>query len=203
MAGIEPWCISTHISRAAEVDFNDAKSRQLLGGQVDELLARVREEYQRHGISYPPAVFIKNNSGTYGIAVMTASSGDEVRQAGRKTRVKMQTGKGKTRVSEVILQEGIPTRDSIDGFPMEPVIYMVGYTPVGGFYRLHRERGDIENLNVRGMEFHRLCFHQVADRAPEELGSRCRDAASLLMVYGTLGRLAALALGMEMKELED
>jgi glutamate--cysteine ligase len=199
---IDPWRVATCISRTAEVDFNDEKSRGKLAEEVDELLGCIREQYEQRGVDDEPFVFIKHNAGTYGMAQMTARSGDEVRNASRKTRVKMTTGKGRARVSEVLIQEGIPTADRMEGSPMEPVIYMVGQTPVGGFYRLHRGRTDTENLNVRGMEFRRLCFHQVADRRPESLDDRCEDAASLLMVYGTLARLAALALGMEMKKPE-
>ena len=137
------------------------------------------------------------------MAIMKAESGNEVREARRKTRVKMKTGKGRRPVSDVFLQEGIPTRDSFEGSPMEPVIYMVGDRPVGGFYRLHRGRSESDNLNVRGMEFKRLCFHKVAEKRPESLDDACEDSTSLLLVYGTMARLAALALGMEMKEIEE
>ena len=78
-----------------------------------------------------------------------------------------------------------------------------GRTPVGGFYRLHKSRSESENLNVRGMEFHRLCFHQVSEKKPEKLDDRCEDAGQLLNVYGTLGKIAVLAVAIEMKELEE
>lgn len=201
-AGIDPWRISTHVSWCSEVDFKVESSKEKLAGHVDKLLAKIKNEYDKRGISEEPFVFIKHNAGTYGMAMMTARSGDEVRKAVRKTRVKMQTGKGKTTVSEVMVQEGIPTRDLMGNFPMEPVIYMVGEHPVGGFYRLHRQRTESESLNVRGMEFRKLCFHQVAQKHPASLDDRCEDAASLLQVYGALARLSVLALGMEMKELE-
>lgn len=37
----------------------------------------------------------------------------------------------------VIIQEGVPTFESID----EPVVYMIDRFVVGGFYRMHAERG--------------------------------------------------------------
>ncbi len=134
---------------------------------------------------------------------MTVESGEQIINAARKTRVKMKTGKGKVRVEEVMVQEGVPTLDMHEGFPMEPVIYIVGDRPVGGFFRLHRERTGIQNLNVRGMEFRRLCFHKVSEQRPEKLDDRCEDAASLMLVYGTMARLASLALGIEMKEITE
>lgn len=203
LVGIDPWCISTYVSWAGKVDFMDKASREKVAAEVEEQIPYIRAEYSCRGINEEPLVFIKNDAGTYGMAVMTARSGDDVRRAARKTRVKMGTGKGRVPVTEVLIQEGIPTRDCMEDSPMEPVIYMVGDRPVGGFYRLHRERTELENLNVKGMEFHRLCFHQVSERHPESLDDRCEDAASLLLVYGTLGRIAALAMSMELEELED
>lgn len=203
VAGIDPWTISTRVDRVTEMDFNDEKSRERLAQTVDRVLAEIRADNESHGESSEPYVFIKNNSGTYGIAVMTARSGDEVRKASHKTRTKMSTAKGRQPVTELLVQEGIRTMDSMDGFPMEPVIYTVGLKPVGGFYRLHRKRSDSENLNVAGMEFKKLCFHKVAEEHPEHLDDGCEEAEDLLSAYGALARLAALALGMEMKKLEE
>jgi glutamate--cysteine ligase len=203
VAGIDPWTISTRVARVMDMDFNDEGSRERLAEEVDRLLAGIREDDARHGEGAEPYVFIKNNAGTYGIAVMTARSGDEVRNASHKTRTKMSTAKGRRPVTEVIVQEGIRTMDSMDGFPMEPVIYMVGPRAVGGFYRLHRKRNDFENLNIAGMEFKKLCFHEVAGHHPEHLDDQCEAEPDLLYSYGTLARLAVLALGEEMKNLRE
>ncbi|MFO8057936.1 MAG: glutamate--cysteine ligase [bacterium] len=203
VAGIDPWCISSRFEVCEDADFDDEKKRDLLAVKVDTLLEKIQKDYDERGIPDEPFVFIKNNAGTYGIAVMLVRSGDDVINATHKTRTKMRTGKGKTRVNQVLLQEGIPTRDQLDGSPMEPVIYTVGDRPVGGFYRLHRKRSEFQNLNVRGMEFRRMCFHQAETPAPEALEEGCRDAADLLSVYGTLARLACLALAREEKEMNS
>lgn len=200
---IDPWCVSTRFRVCEDADFDDDDKREKLAAQVDEMIGQIYQDYKERGIDDVPFVFIKNNAGTYGMAVMLARSGDEIRNAGRKTKTKMRTGKGKTRVNQVLLQEGIPTRDHHEGSPMEPVIYTVGDKPVGGFYRLHRKRSEFQNLNVRGMEFRRLCFHQLETQAPEALEEGCEDAAGLLSVYGTLARLACLALAREEKEMDQ
>jgi glutamate--cysteine ligase len=203
VAGIDPWWISTQVGWKGQVDFDDPASREGLAGEVDKVLGEIGRAYRERGIGDEPFVFIKNNAGTYGMAVMIARSGDEIRKASHQTRTKMRTGKGHTRVGEVLIQEGIPTRDSLQGSPMEPVIYLVGEHPVGGFYRLHRDRNPFESLNVRGMEFHKLCFHQVEDQDPESLDDECEDAGALLDVYGALARLACLAMTIEFQEMED
>jgi glutamate--cysteine ligase len=203
VSGIDPWCLSTSVSVEKDIDFNEESSRKRLAAAVDSMIEKIKSDYDTHSIDEVPRVFVKNNAGTYGIAVMTVKSGDEIINAARKTRVKMKTGKGKVKVNEVMIQEGVPTQDMHEGNPMEPVIYIVGDRPIGGFFRLHRERTFVQNLNVRGMEFRRLCFHQVSEQHPEKLDDRCEDSASLMLVYGTMARLASLALGIEMKEITE
>ena len=40
----------------------------------------------------------------------------------------------------------------------EPVIYAFGSNLVGGFYRLHEDKNNSENLNSPGMTFHPIPF---------------------------------------------
>ena len=55
-------------------------------------------------------------------------------------------------VSEVIIQEGVPTYERMNDAVAEPVVYMIDRYVVGGFYRVHAERGIDENLNAPGVE---------------------------------------------------
>jgi glutamate--cysteine ligase len=202
LVGLDPALISTRVAWVGGVDFDDGASRDRVAAKVEDLIAEIRADYRARGIPEEPFVFIKNDAGTYGMAVMTARSGDEVRKATHRTRTKMRMGKGRSAVSTVLIQEGLITRDLHEGSPMEPVIYLVGAHPVGGFYRIHRERSPVESLNVRGMEFRKLCFHETGDGEMEPAGPDCHDAGAALAVYGVLARLAALALGREGKRME-
>jgi len=204
LIGIHPRRLVPLTDYAANVDFETAEGRETLAQKVEVLLARWREQPLDPvppGAADEPFVFIKDNSGTYGMAIMTVSSGDEVRRASHRTRTKMKLGKGRSPVKEVILQEGIITRDSLAGCPMEPVIYLVGDRPVGGFFRVHCQRTDRQNLNVQGMTFETLCFHEVENQPQEVIDDQCGSPADLFLVYGTLGRIAAIALALEVKEL--
>ena len=52
---------------------------------------------------------------------------------------------------ELILQEGIPSSlFEREGVSMEPVIYMVGSRPAGGFLRIHEKKDHRQNLNRPG-----------------------------------------------------
>ena len=56
-------------------------------------------------------------------------------------------------VSEVIVQEGIYTYETMNGAVCEPVVYMMDRFVIGGFFRVHEGRGADENLNAGGMVF--------------------------------------------------
>lgn len=144
--------------RVADVDFKTRAGLEPVAAAVETVLAETRRWNEEHHVDEPPAAIIKSNYGTYGMAVMSVSSPDEVTQMNRKTINKMQIGKGKVQTTEVIVQEAIPTDDQIDGCPAEPVIYLIDGTPVGAFYRHHCERGNKYNLNVSGMSFEPICL---------------------------------------------
>jgi glutamate--cysteine ligase len=42
-------------------------------------------------------------------------------------------------VSEVIIQEGVYTFESINDAVAEPVVYMMDHFVIGGFYRVHTQ----------------------------------------------------------------
>ena len=184
-----------------DADFESEAGREALARKVEAMLRQLIEQSRPQDRNGEPFVFIKDNSGTYGMAIMSVTSGDEVRRASHKTRTRMKLGKGRSPVTEVIIQEGVVTRDSLAGCPMEPVLYLVGDQPVGGFFRVHCSRSDRQNLNVSGMTFNTLCFHEVEGQPQEIMDDQCGQPADLFLVYGTLGRIAAIALAEEIKAL--
>jgi glutamate--cysteine ligase len=97
----------------------------------------------------------------------------------------------------VLVQEGVPTFESINGAVAEPVVYMIDHFVVGGFYRVHTGRGVNENLNAPGMHFVPLAFEEPctlpdADAQPDAPVNR-------FYTYGVLARLAALAATLELE----
>ena len=84
---------------------------------------------------------------------MTARSGDEVFEMSKNIRKKMNTIKGGSVNTEVIIQEGVPTIDKFEGNSAEPMIYMINASPVGNIYRVNDTKDHYENLNATGMGF--------------------------------------------------
>ena len=69
---------------------------------------------------------------------------------------------------------------------------------VGGFYRVHAERGVDENLNAPGASFVPLAFAESGHlpRPGEKPGA---SAPNRFYMYGVIGRLAMLAASYELE----
>ncbi len=197
---VDPWLITPLSEVETGVDLSDEICLRRLKDTADRLLDRVREKYRRHGIARAPYLFVKNDAGTYGMGVTHIDSGDAFLKLNRKTKNKLESSKGGSKVSEYLLQEGIPTADLYRGKPIEPVVYLVGGENVGTFFRIHEEKNELENLNAPGMAFACLCFHKVkpsANGKTYQLSYENRD--QLFTVACLLGRIASLASVLELK----
>lgn len=193
LAGIDPWLIDPIFRNCGEIDFQKRAGEDCLVTYVDEVLDAMARKYAEHGIAREPFVVIKADAGTYGMAIMTVSSTAEVRELNRKQRTRMAHTKEGRAVTRVLVQEGVPTLETrgTPPAPAEPVIYTVGPSVVGGFYRVHGERGPTENLNAPGMHFEPL---DETETAPETASPR-------FYAYGVVARLALLAAARELEEV--
>ena len=193
IAKVDPFLMRVETEEYMHFDINSEESRESLAKQVDAMIARLKADYVQRGIDQEPFVFVKNNAGTYGLAVIRVGSGDEVRQWTYKSRKKMKAAKGGRDVEEVIIQEGVPSIVSDEGASAEPVIYMIGCELAGGFLRTHSEKSSTESLNSPGAVYKRLCVSDLAVRpqgCPQE------------NVYGWSAKLGLLAIAMEAQEMK-
>lgn len=190
--GIDPWLITTRFDSVEGLDFDTGQGLDKLALSVDNVLAQIGRDYKERGIDKQPMVFIKHNSGTYGRSIMTAHSGAELLAMNRREKNKMNVSKGGVQVHSVVVMEGIPTDLKEDDQTAEPVIYLAGSDPVGGFLRMNPNKDAEGNLNSPGAHFKPLCFANLF-RSPN------RDNVILEHLYGALGRLSTLANGREMQ----
>lgn len=200
MIGIDPWRINPEYRTCGQIDFKERTGEECLAEKVDELLVRIGEKYREYDIDETPFVVVKADAGTYGMGVMTVKDASEVKGLNRRQRNKMSVIKEGLQVQEVIIQEGVHTFETLEGAVAEPVIYMMDRYVVGGFYRVHTERGRDENLNAPGMSFQSLAFDTScsvpdADQAPDAPPNR-------FYAYGVVARLASLAASVEIEENE-
>ncbi len=197
---LDPWLINPQFRNCGELDFRKREGEDCLVRNVEALLASVQKKYDEYAIDMAPFVIIKADAGTYGMGIITVSSVDEVQSLNRKQRSKMSAMKGGTSISKVILQEGVYTFETLgeQGAVAEPVVYMIDHFVVGGFYRVHTERGINENLNAPGMHFEPLAFVEPCN-TPDR--TREPDAEpNRFYAYGVIGRLAMLAAARELAE---
>jgi glutamate--cysteine ligase len=199
LVAIDPWLVNPHFSQCGKVNFAEKEGEDCLAANVEFVLGEVREKYAQYGITEPPFAIVKADAGTYGMGIMTVKSPDEMRNLNRKTRNKMAVIKEGQPVNEVIIQEGVYTFESVDGAVAEPVVYMMDQFVVGGFYRVHTDRGIDENLNSPGARDAPLAF-ETASHTPD-CGGKPGDPPNRFYTYGVVARLAALAAAIEVEEL--
>ncbi len=197
--GMDPWHFTGRFSLVNEVNFDDPVSREKIAKAVEVMIQQISADYQKFGIQATPSVFLKNNAGTYGLGVIRVNNGEEVRTLNQKNRKQMRVGKGSVSIGSILLQEGIPTLDRVNGHVAEPVIYLAGNRPVGGFYRMNEEKGDLDNLNSKGMHFSHSCLHDEIHF--QDLAWSPDLAAGLSRLYHVLGTIASLAAGLEINDL--
>jgi glutamate--cysteine ligase len=131
---------------------------------------------------------------------MTVKDGAEVRTLSRKQRNKMAVVKEGLQVTDIMVQEGVYTFESVNDAVAEPVIYMIDRYVVGGFYRVHTERGVDENLNAPGMHFVPLAFEDTCLLPDREAQPGC--STNRFYAYGVIARLALLAAAQELEKSE-
>lgn len=185
---INPFHFTIPTQAHHNFDVTDVSSLKKLAEKVDEFIAKLKQDYKDHNIESEPFAFVKNNAGTYGMAVLTAKSGQDVLDWNNRARTKMKASKGGRGVSEVIIQEGIPSIIKSEDTTAEPAIYMLGCELAGGFLRAHHKKGPHENLNSPGAVYKRLC---VADLKINVEGLPMEN------VYGWVAKLGFLAIAKE------
>ena len=198
MLGIDPWLINPLFTKVEAVDFNEDVGLETLRAAVDATLTKVRRKYKEYGINEKPWVVVKADNGTYGMGIMTVRDVKELDDLSRKTRNKMAIIKDGQAVHDVIVQEGVLTRERVQEAVAEPVVYMMDRYVVGGFYRMHAERGTDENLNIPGASYVPLAFEH-STHMPQPGARPGASAPNRFYIYGVIARLAMLAASYELE----
>ena len=117
-------------------------------------LNKINQKYHNLGIDREPVVFIKNDSGTYGLGILSVRSGEELLSLSNRKMKKLMYSKGGVDVENFLIQEGIPTvLKNEQGAPVEPVVYLVDGQASSWFYRINSKKSDIDNLNSPSAQF--------------------------------------------------
>lgn len=195
--GLDPWLFSAYFVAVSDVNIHEDADRKRVAEAAEILFDRIAVKYAQYGIEEKPFVFMKADSGTYGMGIHVLASPDEIQDINRKVRNKLHKGKHSQVIGKYLLQEGIPSVVRHEGHMAEPCFYHVGSDLVGGFLRVHAERSSRDNLNAAGMTF-----------APLTVTGQDRDglfpewpSGQDVDLFAAISRLAALAAGQELQWL--
>ena len=187
--GIDPWTVTVETCLVENVDFDVPEDRKRASECAKKVLAKVTEKYHEHGISDDPTIFIKSNSGTYGMAVINLKDIDSLILMNSGNRKRLRVTKGGVPVRDVVVQEGVPTIiKTRENHSAEPVIYMVEDDVAGVFYRVNTEKSETENLNSKGMKF-------------EEFDNTVEGINTIPDVFTFISKIAVIAAGYEIEKI--
>ncbi len=190
LLGMDPWLINPMFSGVASMSVQGEGGLENVQTQTDALLVKLRRKYKEFGIQEKPFVVVKSDAGDDMGQLMS------VRDA--KDLPELLTRRSGPPLGEVMIQEGVPTHERVNSAVAEPVVYMIDRYVVGGFYRVHAERGRDESLSAPGASFVPLAFAESSHlpRPGERPGA---SAPNRFYMYGVIARLAMLAASYELE----
>ena len=184
LLGVDPWLINPMFLTCTDGD---------LAACVDTLLAKIKKKYKEYGITDKPFVVVKTNHSSLadkqaGSSVMMLRQSSELKE---HKDIAVFSG-------ELVVQEGVLTKERMNDAVAEPVVYMMDRYVIGGFYRVHADRGMDENLCSPGSRYVPLAFAEGTE-LPQPGLKPGASAPNRFYMYGVIGRLAMLAASYELE----
>jgi glutamate--cysteine ligase len=161
---IDEFYLTSLVKNCSNINFKTSTGIDCIATNTEKTLHLLRDKYKQHDIKLEPYVIIKSNSGTYGMSVMAAKSGEDIYQMNKKRRNKMSAGKGGIITNEVMIQEGIETIEKYQDLTAETMAYSVAAKPVSLIYRTHENKDSKSNLNSPGMRFSEIKNGQIKSK---------------------------------------
>ena len=199
LIGVDHWLINPLFDRCGGIDLGTDDGIEALKARVDTLLARVKKKYKEYGIKERPFVVVKADNLGGSAGLMSVRDSKDVAAMAHKARDV--AGNPFQGPQELILQEGVLTLERMNDAVAEPVVFMMDRYVVGGFYRIHAERGIDEDLNAPGSSFVPLAFDQ-STHLPQPGVRPGASAPNRFYMYGVIGRLAMLAASYELESTD-
>ncbi|MDZ7921843.1 glutamate--cysteine ligase [Rhodoferax sp.] len=195
LIGVDPWLINPMFDKYGVVDLVTPAGIDALVQRVDAMLTKVKKKYKEYGIKERPFVVIKADNRTSGNAILSVRDTKDLETKLRKMGAGLDAAPAPL---ELILQEGVLTNERVNDAVAEPVVYLMDRYVVGGFYRMHAERGEDENLSAPGSAYVPLAFAE-STHLPQPGVRPGASAPNRFYMYGVIGRLAMLAGSYELE----
>ena len=190
---IDPWLLSAQYKILNNLNINQEKDQEIIYENAAALFQELEKKYKEYSCTdEKPFLFLKSIYGTYGMGILKVNSPESFLQLNRKQKNKLSTGKGSIPVKCYILQEGVPTKYTIDNHTAEVCIYHVDNQYVGSFFRMNQHKNKQENLNSKNSIFRSIDFATKQKQYINE---------DTFYVYNTLSRILAIASKQEIDQL--
>ena len=191
LLGMDPWLINPMHAHCGRVDMAQREGLDCVRGHVETLLAKIKRKYKEYGIAERPFVVVKPDAGTSGQGILTVRDVKDVDRLQHDGRCEPAGG-------AIVVQEGVPTYERMNDAVAEPVVYMIDRYVVGGFYRIHADRGVDENLSAPGSRYVPLAFASSA-QLPRRGDKPGASPPNRFYMYGVIARLAMVAASYELE----
>jgi glutamate--cysteine ligase len=198
---IDPWLLTPYFASVEQTDFQDSQGQSLLAQRVDTLLQKIRTKYKKYGISNVPFVVLKTDTESDASGTISVKEGAELMQLNEEKRRQLITlASGSNSAIPVMIQEGVPTIETVDTHVAEPVVYLVDKFVVGGFYRFNAQPQNEQDMQLPGADFRQLPFAKPCNMP--DCGEDTTAAPNRFYAYGVVARLAALAASLELERTD-
>jgi len=198
LLGMDPWLINPIVAHTEPLDLRSAAGLDAAQAQVDLVLTKVKRKYKEYGINERAFAVVKADNGDGKVGILTLRDAKELADVAERCKARQTTGEAGPPVTALIVQEGVPTYERVNEAVAEPVVAMIDRYVVGGYYRVHAERGADENLNAPGASFVPLAFAE-SPQLPRPGTKPGVSAPNRFYMYGVIGRLAMLAASYELE----
>ena len=198
LLGVDHWLINPMFDKCVGVDLLQDPGLESLASQADALLAKIRRKYKEYGIKEKPFIVVKTDDAAPGLGVVIVRDAKELPALSLTVQARLGAGRLLGQCHDVLLQEGVLTKERINDAVAEPVVFMMDRYVVGGFYRIHPDTGVDENLNLPGSSFVPLAFEH-STHLPQPGSKPGASAPNRFYMYGVVARLAMLAASYELE----
>ena len=195
LIGVDPWLINPMFDKCTEIDLQTPVGIAALTSHVEQLLAKIKKKYKEYGIKEKPFVVVKADGVGRGAGLMMVRDARDVEALVHKAGA---AHPASIHVQDFVLQEGVMTHERMNEAVAEPVVYLMDRYVVGGFYRVHADRGPDEDLCAPGSQYVPLAFAQNTQLPQPGLPAGASTPNRFYM-YGVIARLAMLASSYELE----
>ena len=150
---IDPWLISTLFINCGKVNFREKQGLECLSERAEKIIKLIAQKHKEYNINDEPFLYVKADRGTFGMGVMMIKNPDEIININKKHRHSMSVIKSGIKNTEVMIQEGVPTEERVNGHSAESLAYLTGGKVAEIFNRWNDSKDEFSNLNSKGMNF--------------------------------------------------